>query len=395
MQITLSQRVRSLAESATLAVSAKAAKLKSEGVDIISFGAGEPDFTTPPHIIEAAKAALDAGETKYPKPASGLATLKQAIQGKLRRENNLEYETKQIVVTVGGKDGCYLALHALIDPGHEVIIPAPYWVSYPEMVKLAGGTPVFIQGDPTNDFRVTPDQIRSAITTKTRAIFLNYPSNPGGHMYSPDQVRDIAAVLAGTDVVVLADEIYDRLVYDGHEHLSFAAVSQDAYDRTITLNSASKTYAMTGWRLGFAAGNRDVIKGIAKLITQDTSGAATFSQHAYAAALSGDQGCVDTMRTEFTKRRAIMCDGLNAIDGVHCRPPGGAFYTFPDVGDTYRSLGVSGSVDFAGKLLEKAGVAVVPGAAFGMDRHVRLSFATSTEQIVAGLQRLADFVRSA
>ncbi len=388
----LSERIQSVAESATLAVTARAAQMRAEGIDVISFGAGEPDFPTPPHIVEAACKALTDGQTKYSKPASGLAALKKAVCGKLDRENGLEYSPQQVLVTVGGKDAAYLVMQALLDPGDEVIIPAPYWVSYPEMAKLAGGVPVIIEGKQEAGFCITPDQLRNAITDRTRLFIFNSPSNPGGHIYDADQTRAIAEVLSGTDVAVISDEIYDRLVFTDAELLSFAAVSADAYQRTITLNSASKTYSMTGWRLGFAAGPVELTKAMAKLQSQDTSGAATFSQVAYAAALNGDQSCVAAMREEFARRGRFMCDRLNAIDGVRCNPSGGAFYSFPDVSGTYARLGVTSSHSFAAKLLEEARVAVVPGGAFGMDANVRLSFAIGMDQIESGLDRIADLV---
>lgn len=388
----LSQRVQDIAESATLAVSAKAAKMKAEGIDVISFGAGEPDFPTPPHIVEAAKRALDDGQTKYPKPASGLPVLKEAIRGKLERENDLTYAPDEIVVTVGGKIGGNLVMQAILDPGDEVIIPAPYWVSYPEMVKLAGGVPVFVHGDEANGFCLTPEQIKGAITERTRALIMNSPSNPAGHLYTPERIRAIADAVRGTDITVISDEIYDRLILDSTPHLSFAAVDDDAYCRTITLNSASKTYSMTGWRLGFVAGPRDVIKAIAKLQSQGTSGAATFAQHAYAVALTGDQACVNEMRQAFARRAEYTHATLTAIPGVTCVKPAGAFYAFPNVSGVYETLGVASSLAFADKLLEEARVAVVPGSAFGMDTNVRVSFATSMEQIEEGLSRLSEFI---
>ncbi len=390
----LSQRIQSVAESATLAVTARAAQMRAEGIDVISFGAGEPDFPTPPHIVEAARKALTDGQTKYPKPASGLAVLKTAVCAKLRRENDLEYTPQQVMISVGGKDAVYGLMQALLDPGDEVIIPVPYWVSYPEMAKLAGAVPVFVEGKQESGFCVTPDQVRDAITARTRLFIFNSPSNPGGHVYNSDQVRAIAGAFAGTDVTVVSDEIYDRLVYDDEPCLSFAATGDDAYQRTVTLNSASKTYSMTGWRLGFAAGSPDIIKAMAKLQSQSTSGAATFSQIAYAAALDGDQSCVSAMRDEFARRGRFMCEALNAIDGIRCNPAGGAFYVFPDVSGTFERLSVTSSHSFAAKLLEDARVAVVPGGAFGMDTNVRLSFATGMDQIETGLDRIAKLVKA-
>ena len=389
----VSQRVQALAESATLAVSAKAAAYKAQGIDVVSFGAGEPDFDTPEHIRQAAKDALDAGETRYPKPAHGVPPLKKAICAKFKRDNQLEYAASQVVVTIGGKDALYLAFQAVIDPGDEVVIPAPYWVSYPEQVGLAGGNCVYVHGEEANGFKLTADQIAAALTDRTRVVILNYPSNPGGFTYTPDEVRALADVLSDRDVLVFSDEMYERLVYGGQEFLSYAAVSDKAYRQTITFNAGSKTYAMTGWRIGYAAGPEPIIKGMAKIQSQDTSGAPTFCQHGLAAALAGDQTCVEQMRTEFERRANHMYERLNALPGVTCVQPTGAFYTFPNVSATYEKLGVGGSIEFASKALEEVHVAVVPGEPFGCDQNVRLSFATSMEQIDKGIDRLAEFMK--
>jgi len=390
---SISLRASQLSPSATLAVSAKAAQLKAEGVDVVGFGAGEPDFDTPQHIKQAGIEAIKAGHTKYAKPASGILPAKEAVCDKLRKENNLQYDTDQVLITVGGKEAVYLAIMALVDPGQEVIIPVPYWVSYPEQVRVAGGTPVFVEGDEANDFKLQPEQIAAKITEKTKLLILNSPSNPGGFTYTPAELRAIADMLAEhPHVMVLSDEIYDRLIYGEMEHLSFAATRPEMYDRTITLNGGSKTYAMTGWRLGYAAGPLEVIKAMSKIQSHSTSGTATFCQHALAAALRADQSCVEQMRQEFARRGEHMWKRLNAIDGVHCIRPTGAFYCFANVSGTYKKLGVSGSVEFAGRVLEEAHVALVPGVAFGSDAHVRLSFATSMEQIDKGLDRLAKLL---
>jgi len=390
----LSKRAEGLKGSATLAVSAKAARMKTEGIDVISFGAGEPDFDTPPHIRQAAIQALNTGQTKYPNPASGLNVARQAVCDSLARDAALRYRPEQVIITSGGKDAAYLAFHALLDPGDEVVIPKPYWVSYPEMVQLTGGVPVFVAGPESNDYKLTPEHLRSALTPRTRMFVFNSPSNPSGVTYHPNEVRALAAVLQDREVIVLADEIYDRLLYDGQKTISFASLGDRTYAQTLTCNSASKTYAMTGWRLGFAAGPVEIIKAMAKLQSQSTSGAATFSQIAYAAALSGDQTCVETMRSEFERRAAHMWKRLTAMPGVRCPKPTGAFYCFPNVSASYARLGVKGSTAFASRLLEEARVAVVPGEAFGMDDHVRLSFATSMPQIDKGLDRIEAFLRS-
>jgi len=389
----ISRRIQALVESATLAVTQMAAQMRADDVDVVSFGAGEPqDFATPDHVIEAATRALAERQTRYPKTASGLAVLKNAIREKLKRENRLDYGLDQILVTVGGKDACYSIIQSLIDPGDEVLIPVPYWVSYPEIVKLAGGVPVFLSSKMADGFRIDAGQIAAAIGPRTRLLILNYPGNPAGHMYEPEQIRAIARALEGTDVAVLSDEIYDRLVFDGAEFLSFAAASKDALARCVTLNSASKTFSMPGWRLGFAAGPQPVIAAASKLQSQMTSGAATFSQIAYAAALDGDQACVDRMRAEYQRRGRVVFERLSAINDVRCNQPGGAFYVFPNVRGTYERLGVDTSVQFAQRLLDQAHVAVVPGAAFGMDDHVRLSYTAAPDRLELGLQRIAGFL---
>ena len=390
----ISNRVEALAESATLAVTARAAQMRAEGIDVLSFGAGEPDFDTPGNIKTIAIEAITSGQTKYSKPASGIAAVKQAVCEKLRNENNLVYDPSQVIVTAGGKMACYLAIHALLNPGDEVIIPTPYWVSYPEMVKLAGGTPVFVAGAEANDFKITPDQLADRITAKTRMLILNSPSNPGGFTYHPQEIESLARVTAERGIVVLSDEIYDRLVYGDQGFKSFAACGDAAYDQTLTLNGGSKTYAMTGWRIGYVAGPGPIIKAMAKLQSQSTSGACTFVQHGLIEALSGSQAEVQKMRRAFEERARRMHERLCALPGVTCRQPTGAFYAFPNVSGTFAELGVDGSSGFAAKLLEDAHVAVVPGVAFGSDDHVRFSFACSPEQIDTGMDRLARLLGS-
>lgn len=388
----LSNRITELAESATLAVSAKAARMKAGGVDVVSFGAGEPDFDTPANIKQAGIAAINAGRTGYSKPASGLPEAKQAVCEKFARDNRLAYSPDQIIITAGGKMACYLAIQSLIDPGDEVIIPKPYWVSYPEMVKLAGGTPVFVAGPSSADYKLTADDLSRVISQRTRMMILCSPSNPSGVAYTPDELRALAGVLSETDITVLSDEIYDCLVYNGHKHLSYAAISDRTYSQTLTINAGSKTYAMTGWRVGYAAGAIELVKAMAKIQSQTTSGAATFNQVALASALKSDQSAVEVMRTEFERRATHMHQRLVRISGVRCPKPVGAFYCFPDVSDTYGRLGVSGSAQFADRLLEDAKVAVVPGIAFGLDAHVRLSFALDTEQMEVGLARIEKWL---
>lgn len=388
--MNLSKRVVQLHESATLAVSAKAARMQAQGIDVISFGAGEPDFDTPAHIKAAAVKAIQDGWTKYAKPTSGMPGVKKAICAKFQRDNGLAYTPDQVMVTVGGKEGCYLTIQALVNPGDEVIIPVPYWVSYPEMVKLAGGVPVFIAGPEDSDYKLTPDILRRAITPRTKLFIFNSPSNPSGVTYHPDEVRALAAALADRDVYVLSDEIYDRLLYSNQQTLSFAACGAEAYTKTVTLNAASKTYSMTGWRIGYAAGPKDIIVTMAKLQSQTTSGASTFNQIALEAALTGDQSAVETMRAEFGRRAEVMYRQLGALPRVRCPRPTGAFYCFPNVSALFSRAGVASSGPFAEWLLEKARVAVVPGEAFGLDQHVRLSFALEFEKMEEGLRRIND-----
>ncbi len=389
----LARRVTELAESATLAVTAKAARMKAEGIDVIGFGAGEPDFDTPDHIKQAGIDAIKAGHTGYSKPASGLPVAKQAVCAKLARDNQLEYSPEQVIVTAGGKMACYLAIHALVGPGDEVIVPKPYWVSHPDMVRLAGGEPVCIAGPQERDYKLTPDDVQSALTDHTRMLILTSPSNPSGATYDPDEIRALADVLQEHQLCVLSDELYDQLLFDGQQTLSYAAVSEKSFAQTVTVNAASKTYAMTGWRAGYAAGPVEIIKAMAKLQSQTTTGAATFNQYALATALTADQGPVKEMREEFERRAHHMYRRLTAMPGVRCLKPTGAFYCFPNVSATFAKLGVSGSGEFAGRLLEQARVAVVPGIAFGMDEHIRLSFATSMEQIEEGLNRIEAFLQ--
>lgn len=390
----ISTRIQNLGESATLAVSRRAKALLADGKGVISFGAGQPDFPTPRHVIEATKKALDDGHTGYALPASGMQFAKQAICQKFNRENDLDYKESQVLVAVGGKEALYLAFMATVNEGDEVIIQAPYWVSYPEQIKLAGGQPVVIAAEEANGFRITPDELLRALSDRTRVVVLNYPSNPSGHSYSRSQLLDLAEVLAGKDILVFSDEIYDRLVYDDQGHASWASLSQETYNKTLTFNALSKSYAMTGWRLGYVGGPSEVINAMAKLQSQTTSGTANFSQHGLVAALAGDQTCVDDMVQSYDERRRLMHEGLLAIPGVTCVKPTGAFYCFPNVSATYSRLGVKGSVDFAEKLLNQAHVAVVPGVAFGCDQHVRLAYAVSADKIRDGLARLRTFLET-
>jgi len=394
MNIRLSRRVLQLEESATLAVGAKAAAMKAQGVNVVSFGAGEPDFNTPENVREACKKALDAGYTKYATPSCGILAAREAICGKFRRENGLEYKPSQVLIGVGGKEALFLATMAVLDEGDEAILPAPYWVSYPEQIKLAGAVPVIVQGRESNSFKLTAAEIEAAITPRTRVLIFNSPSNPGGFTYTPEEVRAIAEVVAGRDILVFSDEMYDRLIYGNQRFMSFAAAGPRAYEQTLTFNAGSKTYSMTGWRIGYVAGPEEVIRQMAKLQSQTTSGTTTFGMHALVEALNGPQDAVETMRREFERRAEYMHRRLNAIRGVQCVPPTGAFYAFPNIAEAARNLGVSGSLAFAARVLEEAHVAVVPGSAFGCDDNVRLSFATGMDTIREGLDRLEKLLGS-
>ncbi|MFQ5430114.1 MAG: pyridoxal phosphate-dependent aminotransferase [Phycisphaerae bacterium] len=385
----LSARSQNLTESATLAVSSRAAAMRREGIDVIGFGAGEPDFDTPAHITQAAKDALDAGHTRYARPPSGIPEARQAVCEKFRRENGLHYRPDQTMITVGAKEALALAFAAVLDPGDEVLLPVPYWVSFPEQIRLAGGVVVPIEPDDPADLRLRPERIAAAVTDKTRVLLFNSPSNPGGFAYDPGEVRAIAAAISGRDLLVFSDEMYDRIRFGTRrDHLSFAAVGDEWFEKTVTFNAASKSYAMTGWRIGYAAGPKPVIQAMARIQSHTTSGTATFIQHALVAALTGDQSRVEGMRAAFERRGQHMHARLNVLRGITCAAPSGGFFCFPDVSGAYRDLGVSGSAAFCETVLEKAHVALVPGAAFGADRHVRLSFALDMETMDRGLDRL-------
>ena len=381
-----------MSASVTMAVTARAKQLKAEGVDVVSFGAGEPDFDTPDFIKEAAKKALDAGATKY-SPAAGILELREEIAKKLKNENDLEYAAKQIVVACGAKHAVYEAIHAIVDPGDEVLIPTPYWVSYPEMVNLVGGVPKIIETRQEDGYKLTPEVLKPAITDKSCLLILNYPGNPSGFCYTPAEVAALGKVIAESDLAVISDEIYEKLVYGSVEFRSFAAVCPDLYDRTVTINGLSKSYSMTGWRVGYAAGSEDVAGAIARMQSHMTSGPATFAQLASIEALRKGEDDIQRMHAEFAKRAKHIYERLNAIDGITCDEPTGAFYAFPNVGSHYKKLGVKDSVEFCQKLLEEAKVACVPGVGFGCDDNIRMSFATSMEQIDKGVDRLQEFVQ--
>jgi len=393
----ISKRAGVVPASATMAVNSRARQLKAEGVDVIAFAAGEPDFDTPDYIKDAAIKALKAGKTKYT-ATPGIAELRAAIAAKLRSDNGLEYTAEQIIANIGAKHSVYESMQAVLDVGDEVILPAPYWVTYPEAIKLAGGIPKVVQTDRANNYKITPEQLRQAINDETTMLLINSPNNPGGFVYTPEELAALAEVLEGTDVIVLSDEIYEKLIYGETRFVSFASLSNDAYSRTLTVNGFSKTFAMTGWRLGYTAGPVDVIKAMGRLQSHMTSNPVTFVQYAAIAALGepADEA-VEKMRREFEKRGRCMAERLNGIEGVVCCQPMGAFYCFPDVsghyGRTINGAKINGSMDFAKALLEQADVAVVPGEPFGCDKNIRLSFACSLEQIAKGLERMENWLK--
>lgn len=392
----LSERILQIAPSATIAVTKRAKQMKDAGQDVIAFAAGEPDFDTPKFIKDAAKAAIDAGDTKY--NARGAEKLKQAIADKLARDNNLIVEPDQVVCTFGGKHAIYDAMQVLVNPGDKVLIPSPYWVSYPEMVKLAGGVPVYLPTSAKTDFKITPEQILSA-PADAKVLVLNYPSNPTSTTYTPEELQALAAAVLKTNLIVFSDEIYEKLIYGQTKFVSFAALDKALPERTITFNGLSKTYSMTGWRLGWAAGPKKAIGAIRNLMSHETTDPAGFVVAGGLAAYTSPEApaAVEAMRVEFEKRANHMAARLNAIAGVTCVQPTGAFYCFPDVsahfGRTIGGVKVTDSLNFTQAVLEGAKVALVPGGAFGEDACVRLSFATSMEMIDKGLDRIAEVLK--
>lgn len=384
----LANRVQELTPSLTLAIDSKAKALKAEGVDVCGFGAGEPDMDTPEHIKAAAIEALQNGFTKYT-PSAGTPELRQAISEKFKADNNLEYKPSQIIVSNGAKQSCYNAIMAVCDPGDEVIIPAPYWLSYPEMVRLAGAEPVFVQTTQENAWKITPEDFENAMTPRTKMIILNSPGNPTGSVYTREELRALSEIAAEEDIYILSDEIYEKLTYDGAEHVSIASLTPEAYDLTITVNGFSKAYAMTGWRLGYLGAPEPIARAIDSMQSHSTSNPCSFAQKGALAALKGDQQCVADMREEFDIRRQYMCERVNSISGLSAVTPLGAFYVLINIS----SLGLK-SQNFADRLLSKANVAVVPGIAFGDDRTVRLSYATSLDVIKTGLDRIEEFCKT-
>lgn len=392
----LAQFTQHLKPSETLAISAKAKALRAQGREVIDFSVGEPDFNTPDNVIQAAEHAMAEGFTKYTQ-ASGLPALRQAIADKLRRENDLHYEPDQIIVSCGAKHVLYNLARVLVDPGDEVIIPGPYWVTYPTQVEMAGGTPVIIPTTAEDDFKITGDMLRRHLTPATKGIILNSPCNPTGAVYTPEELQDLADVLGDTDLYVITDEIYEHMVYDGLRQISIATLSPELKERCIVVNGVSKSYSMTGWRLGFCAGPADVIIACGHLQSQSTSNPTAFAQVAAIEALTGPQDSVHAMAAAFVERRDFVVERLNAVDGISCPMPQGAFYTFPKInalfGRRANGRALSNSAEVIDYLLDTAGVAVVPGEAFGADDHMRLSYAASMEALHNGLDRLDQAVQ--
>jgi aspartate aminotransferase len=383
----ISKRAASLAPSLTLAIDSKAKQMKAEGQDVVGFGAGEPDFDTPQHIKDAAAKALADGFTKYT-PSAGIPELRQAIADKFKRENGLTYKPSQIIVSCGGKHSCYNVIMATCQEGDEVIIPAPYWLSYPEMVKLAAATPVILQTTDRTEFKVTPDQLRRAITPRTRVFILNSPSNPTGTVYSPDEIKALGDVCVEKGVLIMSDEIYEHLLYDGAVHKSVASLSPAHFERTIVVHGFAKAWSMTGWRLGFLAAPEPIAKAIDAIQSHSTSNPTSFAQKGAVAALTGPQDHLKGWLAEYDRRRTYAWKKLNSIPRISCVNSRGAFYLFPNISQT----GLK-STEFCAKLLEQEKVAAVPGIAFGADDYIRLSYATSMANIEKGLERVERFVK--
>ncbi|MEW6193366.1 MAG: pyridoxal phosphate-dependent aminotransferase [Bacillota bacterium] len=388
----LSRRARGISPSPTLAVDARAKELAAKGEQIINFGVGEPDFDTPEHIKAAAAEAMARGMTKYT-PVPGTVELRKAICEKLRRENDLEYSPEEVVVSCGAKHSLYNALQVLVEEGDEVIVPAPYWVSYVEQVKLAGGRPVVVETKVVNDFKLRPEELSAALNSRTRLLILNTPSNPTGSVYTREELIALAAVAVEAGIWVLSDEIYEKLVYDGNTHVSIAALGAEIKAQTVVVNGVSKAYAMTGWRIGYAAAPVPVARAMADLQSHSTSNPTSIAQAAALAALRGPQEPVAEMVAAFATRRTYILERLAGIPRISCRKPAGAFYVFPEFsgyfGRRYGNRTIRNATDLAAFLLDEAKVAVVPGAAFGDDRFIRFSYAASLEKIAAGMDRIA------
>ena len=393
MDIKLSSRVRRIKPSPTLAVTAKANQLRLEGVDVINLAAGEPDFDTPDHIKQAAIAAMEAGQTKYT-PVGGTNTLKSAIIDKFKRDNNLSYTPKEILVSNGGKQSFYNLCQAVIDQDDEVVIPAPYWVSYPDMVLLAHGIPTFITADQNQGFKITAKQLTSKISNKTKLLVINSPSNPTGASYSTQELNELAEVLLKHPQILIAtDDMYEHILFNNEKFSNILSVCPELKSRTLVLNGVSKAYSMTGWRIGYAAGPAEIIEAMKNIQSQSTSNPCSISQAAATAALSEDQNCVVQMCAAFEDRHNFIVEGLNKIKGINCARSQGTFYCFANIGEALSRIdNVENDVEFATYLLDKCGIAVVPGTAFGLPGYMRLSFANSKEKLAEALERLSNLL---
>lgn len=391
----LSRKAQNISPSITLAITANAKKMKKEGIDVISFGAGEPDFDTPSNIKAAAIEAINKGYTKYT-ASSGIIELKEAVIKKLHRDNNLNYNTNQIIISCGAKQALSDTFMAILNPGDEVIVPVPYWVTYPELVKLSGGVPVYAKCSKDNGFKYDFNKIEKIVSEKTKAIIINSPNNPSGSVYTKDELEKLAEFAKKHDLIIISDEIYENLIYGNTKHISIASLSDDAYKRTVVINGVSKSYSMTGWRIGYAAASEDIIKLMSSIQSHTTSNPSSISQYAALEALNGDQSTVPMMRNEFLKRRDYMVKKINSIKDISCSKPEGAFYVLIDISKLFNKKIsnniIKGSVDFSKYLLDEEKVAVIPGAGFGIDNYVRLSYATSMENIVEGLSRIEHFI---
>lgn len=393
MRELLANRVKTLTPSATLAITAKAKELKASGIDVIGLGAGEPDFNTPKNILDAAAESMYQGHTKYT-PAGGLPALKKAIIDKLARDNKLDYKPNEILVGIGAKHVLYTLFQVILNEGDEVIIPIPYWVSYPEQVKLAGGVPVYVESTSEQNFKITADQLRDAVTAKTKAVIINSPSNPSGMVYTREELTALAEVAVEKDILIISDEIYEKLLYNGLEHFSVASISEEVKARTILVNGVAKSHSMTGWRIGYAAGNAEIIKSMTDLASHSTSNPTTTSQYATIEAYNGPQDSVEEMRAAFESRLETIYPKLNAIPGFNVIKPQGAFYLLPDVSEAAQKTGYSSVDEFATALLTEANVAVIPGSGFGLPSTIRLSYATSLENLEEAVRRMDNFVKS-
>ncbi|MDU1006664.1 MAG: pyridoxal phosphate-dependent aminotransferase [Clostridium butyricum] len=393
--MNLSKKAGNISPSITLSITAKANELKAQGVDVVSFGAGEPDFNTPQNIINAAIKAMQDGKTKYT-PAGGILELKKTICKKFKEDNGLDYTTDQITISTGAKQCLANVFMAILNPGDEILIPIPYWVSYPELVKLADGVPVFVETLKENNYKYTIEDLEKAVSDKTKAILINSPNNPTGTIYNREELIEIAEFAKKHELLIISDEIYEKLIYDGEKHISIASLSEDAFERTVVINGVSKTYAMTGWRLGYMAASKEITKLMTSIQSHMTSNVNTIAQYAAIEALNGPIEDLNTMVKEFERRRNFMVDRLSKIDGVSIIKPSGAFYIMVNISSyfntTFKGEEIKNSLDFSRLLLDEEKVAVIPGAGFGLDEYIRLSYATSMDIIETGIDRIAMFI---